>query len=327
MRNVLIALIVVSLSGVAFADPNQIRVSSYDPTREMYAQDFNPAFVKFWKEKTGKDAQIEMSHGPSGSQARKIVEGNEADVAALSVSIDIDLLRKNKLVKDDWTTRLPNNASPYTSTVVFLVRKGNPKKIKDWADLTQDGLSIRCPNPKTGGGARWVYLAAWGQIVSNGGDEAAAKEYVRKFYKNAVLDPAMRGSTGNFVKNQGDVLVGWENEILQVLETPGAKSKYEIVVPSSTITIEVPIAWVDTYIDKHGSRDLAEAYVNFMFSDAGQEIVAKRFNRPINPEILKKYADQYPTVKQFTLKDVFGDWETVAKKHFADDGVFDQILK
>jgi len=293
----------------------------------LYAQDFNPAFIKFWKEKTGKDAAIEMSHGPSGSQARKIVEGVEADIAALSVSVDVDLLRKNKLLKEDWQTRLPNNSSPYTSTVVFLVRKGNPKRIKDWADLTQPGLEILCPNPKTGGGARWVYLAAWGQVVTNGGDETAAREYVKKFYKNAQLDPAMRGSTGRFVKNQGDVLVGWENEILQVLDTPGGKAKYEIVVPTSSITIEVPIAWVDSNIDKHGNRDLAEAYVKFMFSDEGQEIVAKRFNRPINPEILKKHADQYPAVKQFTLKDVFGDWDAVMKKHFENDGVFDQILK
>ena len=327
MRKLFLVLLVLAVADVAQADPGKLLVSSYDPTRELYAQDFNPAFIKFWKEKTGKDAAIEMSHGPSGSQARKIVEGVEADIAALSVSVDVDLLRKNKLLKEDWQTRLPNNSSPYTSTVVFLVRKGNPKRIKDWADLTQPGLEILCPNPKTGGGARWVYLAAWGQVVTNGGDETAAREYVKKFYKNAQLDPAMRGSTGRFVKNQGDVLVGWENEILQVLDTPGGKSKYEIVVPTSSITIEVPIAWVDSNIDKHGNRDLAEAYVKFMFSDEGQEIVAKRFNRPINPEILKKHADQYPAVKQFTLKDVFGDWDAVMKKHFENDGVFDQILK
>jgi len=327
MRKLFLVLLVLAVADVAQADPGKLLVSSYDPTRELYAQDFNPAFIKFWKEKTGKDAAIEMSHGPSGSQARKIVEGVEADIAALSVSVDVDLLRKNKLLKEDWQTRLPNNSSPYTSTVVFLVRKGNPKRIKDWADLTQPGLEILCPNPKTGGGARWVYLAAWGQVVTSGGDETAAREYVKKFYKNAQLDPAMRGSTGRFVKNQGDVLVGWENEILQVLDTPGGKAKYEIVVPTSSITIEVPIAWVDSNIDKHGNRDLAEAYVKFMFSDEGQEIVAKRFNRPINPEILKKHADQYPAVKQFTLKDVFGDWDAVMKKHFENDGVFDQILK
>jgi sulfate transport system substrate-binding protein len=327
MRSLIFAMLLLIAASVASADPLHLLVSSYDPTRELYAQDFNPAFLKFYKQQTGKDATIEMSHGPSGSQARKIAEGVEADIAALSVSVDIDVLKQAKLMKDDWQTRLPNNSSPYTSTVVFLVRKGNPKGIKDWNDVIKDGVQIVCPNPKTGGGARWIYLAAWGQVVTNGGDEKAARDYVRKFYKNAVLDPAMRSSTARYVKNQGDVLIGWENEILQLLDTPAGKGKYEMVVPSSTITIEVPIAVVDANVDKHGSRDLAEAFVKFMFSPEGQEIVAKRFNRPIDPEVLKKHAAQYPTVKQFTLKDVAGDWDAAMKKHFDNDAIFDQIIK
>jgi sulfate transport system substrate-binding protein len=208
-----------------------------------------------------------------------------------------------------------------------MVRKGNPKGIKDWADAIKPGVQIFCPNPKTGGGARWIYLAAWGQVTTTGGDEQAARDYVQKFYKNATLDPAMRGSTGKFVKGQGDVLIGWENEILQVLASPGAKEKYEIVVPTSSITIEVPLTWVDSYVDKHGTRDVAEEYVKFMFSDEGQEIVARRFNRPYKEEILKKYEHQYPKLKQFRLKEVFGDWPSVMKKHFEDDGVFDQVMK
>jgi sulfate transport system substrate-binding protein len=313
-------------AGMAFSQ-TKLLTASYDPTRELYAQDFNPAFIKHYKEKTGKDVQVEMSHGASGSQARKIADGLEADIAALSVSIDIELLTKTNLVKKDWQSRLPYNASPYTSAVVFLVRKGNPKGIKDWADVTRDGVQILCPNPKTGGGARWIYLAAWGQVTTGGGNEKAATEYVRKFYKNAIMDAAMRGSTSKFTKNQGDVLIGWENEILQVLSAPGADKKYELVIPSSTITIEVPIAVVDTYVDKHGTREAAEAFVNFMFSKEGQEIVAKRFNRPSDPEVLKKYEAQYPKVKQFTLKETFGDWETVMKKHFDTDAIFDQITK
>jgi sulfate/thiosulfate-binding protein len=319
-------LAVMLTASVAFGEEKKLLVASYDPTRELYAQDFNPAFVKYWKAKTGQDVKIEMSHGPSGSQGRKIAEGLEADIAALSVSIDIDILAP-KLLPANWQERQPNNSSPYTSTVVFLVRKGNPKGIKDWADVVKPGVQILCPNPKTGGGARWIYLAAWGQITTNGGDEKAARDYIQKFYKNAIMDAAMRGSTSKFVKNQGDVLIGWENEILQVLASPGAAGKYEIVVPSSSITIEVPISVVDAYADKHGTRDVADEFVKFMFSDAGQEIVAKRFNRPYNPEILKKYKSQYPPVKQFRLKEVFGDWPTVMKKHFESDGVFDQVMK
>ena len=301
--------------------------ASYDPTRELY-QDYNAAFAKHWKETKNEDVTIKQSHGGSGKQARAIVDGLEADVASLSVSFDIDVIAKAGLTSADWRSKFPDDSSPYSSTVVFLVRKGNPKGVKDWDDLIKPGTGLLAPNPKTGGGARWIYLAAWGQALrKNGGGEAKAREFTQKFYANMLaMDQAMRGSTTKFVRQGiGDVLVGWENEILQVINEGKDKDEYQIVIPSDTITIDVPIALVDKVVDKHGNREVAEAYVKWLWSKEGQEIIAKRFNRPRDPEIAKKYGAVFPAVKQFTLKEVFGNWNDVMKKHFVDGAIFDSF--
>ena len=297
---------------------------SYDPTRELY-KEFNPAFVKHWQQASGKTIEVETVHGPSGSQAQSIIAGNAADIAALSVDIDIDKIAQAGLINKEWRTEFPNDSVPYSSAVVFLVRKGNSKGIKDWADLARDDVSALAPDPKTGGGARWIYLSAWAHVLRKGGDEAAAREFTRKVYDKAILDPAMRGSTSRFVKDEGDVLFGWENEILQIVNDPKAAGQYEIVLPSDSIVIEVPIAVVDKNVDQRGTRRVAEEYVRFLFSDAGQDLVAKYYNRPWSESVARRHADKFPPLKLFRFKEHFTTWPEVMKRHFDTGGELDKM--
>ena len=299
---------------------------SYDPTRELY-QDFNKAFAKEWKSKTGDNVTIKQSHGGSGKQARAVVDGLDADVVTLALAYDIDAVAERGAVAKDWQKRLAHNSSPYTSTIVFLVRKGYPKGFKDWNDLVKPGVSVITPNPKTSGGARWNYLAAWGYALKqSGGNEASAKEFVGKLLKNVpVLDSGARGATTTFVeRGVGDVLLAWENEALLAIKELGPE-KFDIVAPSLSILAEPPVAIVDRGVDKHGTRKVAEAYLQYLYSDAGQEIAAKNYYRPTAPTIAKKYEAQFPKVKLFTIDEVFGGWTKTQKAHFDDGGVFDQI--
>jgi sulfate/thiosulfate transport system substrate-binding protein len=298
---------------------------SYDPTRELY-QDFNAAFVKYWKTKSGQDVTIRQSHGGSGGQARGVIDGLEADVVTLALAYDVDAIAASGLIKPDWQKRLTKNSAPYTSTIVFLVRKGNPKGIKDWGDLTKPGVQIITPNPKTSGGARWNYLAAWGYALRQpGGNDAAAKQFVTALYKQVpVLDSGARGATNTFVQRGiGDVLLAWENEAyLSLDETPG---KLEIVVPSVSILAEPSVALVDKNVDRKGTRAVAEAYLQYLYSPEGQEIAAKRHYRPRDEKVAAKYASSFAKVKLFTIDEVFGGWQNAQKTHFADRGLFDQI--
>jgi sulfate/thiosulfate transport system substrate-binding protein len=300
---------------------------SYDPTRELY-QEFNTAFAKHWKEKTGDSVTINQAHGGSGKQARAVIDGLEADVVTLGLAYDVDALYlKGQLIPRNWQARLPNNSSPYTSTIVFLVRKGNPKGIKDWDDLVKPGVSIIPANPKTSGAARWVYLAAWGYALrKNGGDEAKAREFVAQFYKNVpVLDSGARGATTTFIERGiGDVLVGWENEALLTVNELG-RGKFEIVAPSVSILAEPPVAVVEKFADKHGTRAVARAYLEHLYSEEGQEIAARHYYRPRNETVAAKYAKQFPVVKFFTIAEVSGSWQRAHAAHFADGGLFDQI--
>ncbi len=300
---------------------------SYDPTRELYV-DFNAAFAKVWKAKTGDTVTVKQSHGGSGKQARAIVDGLEADVATLALAYDVDqLYEKAKLIPKDWQKRLQHNSSPYTSTIVFLVRKGNPKGIKDWNDLVKPGISVITPNPKTSGGARWNYLAAWAYALkNNNNDEAKAKEFVTKLFKNApVLDTGARGSTTTFVERGiGDVLLAWENEAFLAKKELGP-DKVEIVVPSLSILAEPPVTVVDKVANKRGTRAVAEAYLNYLYSEEGQEIAAKNYYRPTLESVAKKYESQFPKINLVKIDDVFGGWQAAQKKHFADGGIFDQI--
>ena len=298
---------------------------SYDPTREFYKA-FNPQFAAHWKQQHGQDVAVETVHGPSGQQAQSIIAGNVADVAALSVDIDVDKIAEAGLLEMNWRDKFPNGSTPYSSAVVFLVRKGNPKNIKDWADLARDDVVGLAPDPKTGGGARWIYLAAWAHALREGGDEAAAREFTTKVYDNAVLAPAQRGSTTQFIQGgEGDVLFGWENEILQIVNDPSAKGQYEIVLPSDSIVIEVPIAVVTEVAKKRGTLALAEAYVNFLYSPAGQELVAKFYNRPFSTEVAERHKGQFPPLTLYRFKEYFKDWPTVTKQHFANGGELDKI--
>ncbi len=300
---------------------------SYDPTRELY-QDVNAAFAKQWKEQHGDTLTIRQSHGGSGKQARTVIDGLEADVVTLALAYDIDAIaEKGELLAKDWQKRLPDNSTPYTSTIVFLVRKGNPKTIKDWDDLVKPGIAVITPNPKTSGGARWNYLAAWGYARrKNGGDEAAAREFVRKLFANVpVLDSGARGATTTFVqRGMGDVLLAWENEALLALKELG-KDKVEIVRPSLSILAEPPVAVVDKVVDKRGTRAVATAYLEFLYTPAGQEIVAKHYYRPRAADVLAKHADEFPKVEMFTIDAEFGGWQKAQKEHFAEGGLFDQI--
>lgn len=299
---------------------------SYDPTRELY-QDFNAAFAKHWQAKTGDKVTVKASHGGSGKQARAIIDGLGADVATLALAYDIDQLHdKAKLIPKDWQKRLPHNSAPYTSTIVFLVRKGNPKNIRDWNDLVKPGVSVITPNPKTSGGARWNYLAAWAYSLQHDGNEAKAREFVGKLYKNVpVLDSGARGSTTTFVERGiGDVLLAWENEAFLAQKELGP-SKVDIVVPSLSILAEPPITIVDKVVDKRKTRAVAEAYLQYLYSEEGQEIAAKNYYRPRLESVAKKYEKQFPKVNLITIDDVFGGWQKAQKTHFADGGTFDQI--
>lgn len=307
-------------------DPVTLLNVSYDPTRELY-QEYNEAFAKYWKDKEGQDVTIQQSHGGSGSQARTVIDGNEADVVTLALAYDIDSINSNKeILNKEWQKRLPNNSTPYTSTIVFLVRKGNPKNIKDWDDLVKPGVQVITPNPKTSGGARWNYLAAWGYSLKKDNNQENAKEFVKALFANVpVLDSGARGSTTTFVeRGLGDVLIAWENEAFLSINELG-KDKFEIVVPSVSILAEPPVSVVDSVVDKKGTRKVAEAYLDYLYSDEGQDIAAKNYYRPRNKEVAKKYEDQFPEINLFTIDEVFGGWTKAQQKHFKDDGVFDQI--
>jgi sulfate/thiosulfate-binding protein len=302
---------------------------SYDPTRELY-QDFNAVFAKYWLGKTGQEVKINQSHGGSGKQARAVIDGLEADVVTLALGYDVSALHdKGQLLAADWQTKLPTNSSPYTSTIVFVVRAGNPKHIKDWDDLVRPGVQVITANPKTGGGARWNYLAAWGYALKQpGGDEAKAKAFITKLYGNVpVLDSGARGSTTTFVERGiGDVLISWENEAILSVNELG-KGKFEMVAPSVSILCEPPVAVVDKNVDKHGTRAISEEYLKYLYTPEGQEVVAKHYYRPRDPDVLAKHKAAFADVKLFTIDELFGGWDKAQPTHFNDGGVFDQIYQ
>ena len=301
---------------------------SYDPTRELY-RDFNVAFSRYWKAKTGVDVAISQSHGGSGTQARAVIDGLQADVVALALAYDVDAIAgKVGLLPKNWQSRLPNNSSPYTSTIVFLVRRGNPKHIRDWGDLVRPGVAVITPNPKTSGGARWNYLAAWGYALKqNGNDENKAKDFVARLYKNVpVLDSGARGASTTFAQRGiGDVLLAWENEAFLAIAELG-KDKVELVVPSVSILAEPPVAVVDKIASRHGTTEIAKAYLEYLYSPEGQEIAAKHYYRPRSKEIAAKYQRQFPQLSLFTIE-LFGGWQQAQKKHFEDGGIFDRIYE
>ena len=327
---VLLAAIVPVLSSAPSlaADPTLLNVS-YDPTRELY-KDINAAFVKQWKAKSGENLTIRQSHGGSGKQARSVIDGLEADVVTLALAYDVDALHeRGRLIPKDWQKRLPNNSAPYTSTIVFLVRKGNPKAIKDWPDLAKPGVSVVTPNPKTSGGARWNYLAAWGYALKqNGNDEAKARDFLAKVYKNVpVLDTGARGALTTFTERGiGDVLISWENEAWLAVKEIGA-DKFEVVAPSVTILAEPPVAVVDKVVDRRGTRKVAQAYLEFLYTPEAQDIIGRHYYRPRLEAAAAKYAGQFSKVALFTIDDTFGGWQKAQAKHFADGAVFDQIYQ
>ncbi|WP_246012935.1 sulfate ABC transporter substrate-binding protein [Pigmentiphaga humi] len=302
---------------------------SYDPTRELY-KDLDKAFIAEYKKKTGTELTIRQSHGGSGSQARAVIDGLEADVVTLALAYDIDALHeRGKLLPVDWQKRLPQNSSPYTSTIVFLVRKGNPKGIKDWGDLIKPGVSVITPNPKTSGGARWNYLAAWAYALQQpGGNEAKAREFIAELFKHVpVLDSGARGATTTFAeRGQGDVLLAWENEALLALKELGP-DRFDVVAPSLSILCEPPVAVVDKNVDKKGTRQAAQAYLEFLYTPQAQEIIAKNYYRPRDPAIAAKHASAYPKVNLITIDEVFGGWQAAQKTHFEDGGTFDQLYQ
>jgi sulfate/thiosulfate transport system substrate-binding protein len=339
------ALLVFSLlasAGIAVAEDVEILNVSYDPTREMY-REFNERFSDYWHERTGDEVTVQMSHGGSGSQARSVIDGLDADVVTLALAYDVEAIRMHsRRLRPDWQSRLPHNSAPYTSTIVFLVRSGNPKNIRDWPDLLKEDVQVITPNPKTSGGARWNYLAAWGYVldrelggldrleaaseveVSQAQEKAAA--FVGELYRHVpVLDQGARGSTNTFVqRGLGDVLLAWENEALLALDNMG-EDKLEIVMPSISILAEPTVAVVDTVVDRKGTRAVAQAYLEALYSPVGQEIVAKHYYRPRDPEVAAKYREQYPEIRLFEIEEVFGGWQQAQAKHFNDGGIFDQI--
>jgi sulfate/thiosulfate-binding protein len=332
MKKYLFSTLAFALTGLtvlAAPKPATLLNVSYDPTRELYIQ-YNEAFAKYWEGKTGQKVTVKQSHGGSSKQSRSVIDGLDADIVTLALAYDIDAIaEKGKSIPTDWQKRLPNNSSPYTSTIVFLVRKGNPKGIKDWDDLAKPGISIIPANPKTSGAARWTYLAAWGYALEkNNKDEAKAKEFVGKIYKNVpVFDSGARGATTTFIQRGiGDVLVGWENEAYLALKEYGSE-KYEIVNPSLSILAEPPVAVVEKVAKKKGNDAVAKAYLEYLYSDVGQEIAAKNFYRPRNEAVLKKYESQFSKIKLITIDEVFGGWSKAQKTHFADGGVFDEIQR
>jgi sulfate/thiosulfate transport system substrate-binding protein len=323
----LAAALVIALFGLALfnAAAQTLLNVSYDPTREFYTE-FNAAFAKHWKEKTGQQIEFSQSHGGSSRQARAVIDGLDADVVTLALAADIDAIAKTGLLPENWQSRLPSNSAPYQSTLAFLVRKGNPKNIKDWDDLIRPDVQVITPNPKTSGVARWNFLAAWGWAQNHfGGDEAKTQEFIKKLYANVpVLDTGARGSSTTFTERQiGDVLINWENELLLALKEQG--DKYEIVTPSLSILAEPTVALVDKNVDKKKTREVAHAYLEYLYSDEGQEIAGKHFYRPSNPAILAKFQSQYPNLKLFTIDEVFGGWDPATKKFFEDGAIFDQI--
>jgi sulfate transport system substrate-binding protein len=314
------------LAGSALAAELTLLNVSYDPTRELY-KEFNASFQKYWEQKSGNKLNLKVSHGGSGKQGRAVIDGLEADVLTLALAYDIDEVAATGLLAKDWQKKLPLNASPYTSTIVLLVRKGNPKNIKDWGDLVKPGIEVITPNPKTSGGARWNYLAAWGYAKQlPGGSDATAKEFVKKLFANVkVLDSGARGSTITFVERGiGDVLIAWENEAFLSVKELGP-DKFDIVVPSVSILAEPPVAVVDKVVDKHGTRALATEYLKYLYTPEGQEIAARNFYRPSDAKVLAKYSSQFVKVKLFTIDKDFGGWASAQKTHFSDGGTFDQI--
>ena len=328
LQKTLLAAALAASSAVAFAKDISLLNVSYDPTRELY-QEYNAAFAKYWKAKTGDTVSVKASHGGSGKQARSVIDGLEADVVTLALAYDIDAIANEggKLVNADWQGKFRHNSTPYSSTIIFLVRKGNPKGIKTFADLVKPGVGVITANPKTSGGARWAYLAAYGDaLLQPGGNEAKAKEYITKVFANVpVLDSGARGATVTFAERGiGDVLLSWENEAGLVLKEFGPE-KFEVVYPPSSILAEPPVAVVDKVVDKRGTREVAQAYLDYLYSDEGQDIAGKNFYRPSSPKAQAKYAKQFPALKLFTINDVFGGWTKAQKTHFADGGVFDQV--
>ena len=329
MKTFLNILLVLSFAAAANAKEIKLLNVSYDPTRELY-QDYNAAFAKYWKAKTGDDVVISQSHGGSGKQALSVINGLEADVVTLALAYDIDAIAQQAgFLPADWQKRLPDNSTPYTSTIVFLVRKGNPKNIKDWDDVVKPGVIVVTPNPKTSGGARWAYLAAWAYALDKyGHDDAKARDFVKRLYKNVpVLDSGARGSTTTFVERGiGDVLLAWENEAHLAIKEFGA-DKFEIVTPPESILAEPPVAVVDKVAKKHGTTDVAKAYLEYLYSDEGQDIAGRNFYRPRSETAAAKYAGQFAKLKLITVDDVFGGWQKAQKTHFADGGTFDQIFQ
>ncbi len=325
----LLAVILIQGSGYpAFAQKEITLLNvSYDPTRELY-EELNGVFARHWKEKTGETVVINQSHGGSGKQARAVIDGLDADVVTLALAYDIDALyEKGGLISKDWQSRLPNNSAPYTSTIVFLVHKGNPKGIKDWDDLVKPGISVITPNPKTSGGARWNYLAAWGYALKQSNhDEVFAKDFVSKLFKNVpVLDAGARASTTTFVERGiGDVLIAWESEAMLVVNDFG-KDEFEVVIPSMSILAEPPVTVVDKVVSKHGTEEISKAYLDFLYTEQGQEIAVKHYYRPRLESIAAKYADKFPKLDLITIDDAFGGWTKAQKTHFSDGGIFDQI--
>ena len=319
------ALLALGLNGVAHAATTFLNVS-YDPTREFY-QEYNQAFGQYWKQRTGQEVDFKQSHGGSGKQARSVIDGLQADVVTLALANDIDEIANAGLIRKDWQKQFKDNSAPYTSTVVFLVRKGNPKNIRDWNDLTKEGVEIITPNPKTGGAPRWIYLSAWGYALKQpGGNDTKARELVKKLYQNVkVLDSGARGSLTTFAERGiGDVLLSWENEALLATQGLG-KDKFDIIYPSISILAEPSVAIVDKTVDKNGNRNLARGYLNFLYSPLGQELAAKHYFRPRNPQVAAKYAKQFPKIKLFKINDVFGGWAKAQKTHFVNGAIFDQI--
>ncbi len=336
MRRLILAGIAASLiagpiavsAAAAAPAPVEILNVSYDPTRELY-QDIDAAFTKDWKSKTGQDVTVRQSHGGSGAQARSVIEGSPADVVTLALAYDIDsIASKAQLLPANWQTRLPHNSTPYFSTIVFLVRKGNPKGIKDWGDLIKPGVQVITPNPKTSGGARWNYLAAWGYATKvYHGDQAKVRDYMTKLLRNVpVLDSGARGSTTTFVeRGQGDVLLAWENEAFLAVNQLG-QGKFDIVVPSVSIRAEPPVSLVDKNVDRKGTRAVAQAYLQYLYTRPAQQIIAKDYYRPIDPVVAKQYADKFPKIQLFTVDRNFGGWAKAQAAHFADGGSFDQLF-
>jgi len=327
--SLMVATIVLAASTFASAQVTLLN-ASYDPTRELY-HEYNQAFAKHWQDTAHQTVTIRQSNGGSGAQARAVIDGLEADVVTLALAYDIDVIAdKAKLLPENWQSRLPDNSTPYTSTIVFVVRKGNPKQIKDWPDVVKPGVSVVTPNPKTSGGARWNYLAAWAYALkSPGGSDEKAKAFVTALYKNvAVLDTGARGSTVTFSQREvGDVLLAWEDEASLITSDPEGKSKFEVVYPSSSILAEPPVAIVDKIAEKHGTTKVAQAYLEYLYSDEGQEIIAKHHYRPRSEKVAAKYASAFPKLPLYSVDDLFGGWRKAQQTHFADGGVFDQIYK